>query len=88
MLRHTIERALDAVYAPRPVFFDRADLPQGRPVVLFASPDTIRATVASLGGYKLSDLLYENAQAVVTTYRSPGRLPMVGPLQVVKLIRE
>lgn len=79
---------LDAVYAPRPVFFDRADLPQGRPVVLFASPDTIRATVGSLGGYKLSDLLYENAQAVVTTYRSPGRLPMVGPLQVVKLIRE
>lgn len=79
---------LDAVYAPRPVFFDSADLPQAKPVALFASPDTVRATVASFGGYKLGDLLYENTRAVIETYRTPGTLPMVGPLQVVKLIRE
>src|SRR5208282_2699414 len=52
---------LDAVYAPRPIFFDLADLPQGNPVVLFASPDTVRATIAPFGGGKVGDLLYENA---------------------------
>ena len=40
---------LDAAFAPRPVFFDRADLPQGKRVVLFASPDTVRATRADFG---------------------------------------
>ena len=79
---------LDSVYAPRPVFFDRADLPQGRPVVLFASPGTVRATIASFGGDKVADLLYENAAAITETYRTPGKPPVIGPLQVVKFIRE
>ena len=78
---------LDSVYAPRPVFFDRADLPQGRPVALFASPDTVRAT-ASLGRDKVADLLYENPAAVIVTYRTPGSSPVIGPLQVVKFIKE
>ena len=78
---------LDSVYAPRPVFFNRADLPQGRPVALFASPDTVRAT-ASLGRDKVADLLYENPAAVIVTYRTPGNSPVIGPLQVVKFIKE
>jgi hypothetical protein len=79
---------LDSVYAPRPVFFDRADLPQGRPVALFASPDTVRATIASFGGDKVATLLYENAAAITETYRTPGKPPVIGPLQVVKFITE
>jgi hypothetical protein len=76
---------LDAVYAPRPIFFDLADLPRGKQAVLFASPETIRAIGASYRGYKLGDLIYENAQAVTETYRTPGRPPRIGPLQVVQL---
>jgi hypothetical protein len=79
---------LDSVYAPRPVFFDRADLPPGRPIVLFASPDTVRAAVASLSGNKVAGLLYENTEAVTETYRTPGKLPIIGPLQVVKFTGE
>jgi hypothetical protein len=79
---------LDAVYAPRPVFFDRADLPPGKPVVLFATPDTVRAAAASSDGGRVGDLLYENAAAVTVTYRTPGKSPVIGPLQVVKFIRE
>ena len=79
---------LDAVYAPRPVFFDLADLPPDKPAVLFASPETVRAAGGSLGGYKLGDLIYENAQAAVVAYRTPGRNSIIGPLQVVRLIRD
>jgi hypothetical protein len=76
---------LGAVYAPRPTFFDLADLPREKEVVLFASPETIRAIGASNVGYKSGDLIYENPQAVTVTYRTPGRSPSIGPLQVVKL---
>lgn len=79
---------LDAVYAPRPVFFDRADLPPGKPVALFATPDTVRAVAASFDGGRVGDLLYENAAAVAVIYRTPGKLPMTEPLQVVKFIRD
>jgi hypothetical protein len=76
---------LNSVYAPRPVFFDEADLPPERPIVLFVSP-TLAANI-SIKGYKLDDVLYENSQAVITTYRTPGRRPLIGALQVIKLIK-
>jgi len=79
---------LDAVYAPRPVFFDLADLPPDRPAVLFASPETIRAAHGSVGDYKLGDIIYENAQAVLVSFRTPGQKSIVGPLQVIRLIRD
>jgi hypothetical protein len=79
---------LDAVYAPRPVFFDLRDLPPDKPVVLFASPETVRAAAGSFAGYKVGDLIYDNPQAVLVTYRTPGRNSVIGPLQVVRLIRE
>ena len=79
---------LDAVYAPRPVFFDLADLPPDKPAVLFASPETVRAAGGSFDGCKLGDLIYENAQAAVVTSRTPGRNSIIGPLQVVRLIRD
>jgi hypothetical protein len=75
----------DAVYAPRPVFFNDADLPADRPAVLFAS--TIGAARFSAAGYRLGDVLYENDQAVLTTFRTPGRPPRIGQLRVIKLIK-
>jgi len=76
---------LDAAYAPRPVFFNTADLPRGKRVVLFARAETIRAAAASLGRYKPSELVYENAQAVAVTYRTPGKRPWTDSVQVVTL---
>jgi hypothetical protein len=76
---------LDSVYAPRPVYFDDADLPPNRPVALFTF--AARAAEISVNGYKLGDVLYENDAAVFDAYRTPGRPPLVGPLRVIKLIK-
>jgi hypothetical protein len=76
---------LDSAYAPRPVFFNTADLPHGKPIVLFGSPDTIEAASASLANHKLGSVVYENAQAVTETYRTPGMTAKIGPLRVVRL---
>jgi hypothetical protein len=77
---------LDSVYSPRPVFFDDADLPKGKSAILFASPETIRELRGKSDGYKLGDVIYENAQAITETYRTPGRRPTIGALQVVRII--
>ena len=77
---------LDSVYAPRPVFFNDADLPPGKSVVLFGSPKTIRELRGKSDGYKLGDVIYENAQAITETYRTPGRHLTIGALPVVRII--
>jgi hypothetical protein len=75
---------LDSVYAPRPVFFDEADLPPEKPAVLFAPP---RGSPARLQHHTLGERIYANDQAIVTTYRTPGRRPAIGRLQVTKLTK-
>jgi hypothetical protein len=79
---------LDATYAPRPVFFDVADLPRQKPVVLLTPAGIARSDIPSFDGYTLGDLVYENTNAVIETYRTPGRLPVIGQLQVIQLIRK
>jgi hypothetical protein len=75
-----------SVYMPRSVFFNSADLPRGKPVVWFASPETIEAAGASLAGHKIGSVIYENPRAVTETYRTPGREPTFGALRVVRLV--
>jgi hypothetical protein len=76
---------LDAVYAPRPVFFDPADLPQGKDAILFASPNG--AASRSPQGYKLGKLIYENTQAMTVTYRTPGLRPQIGQVLALQLLK-
>jgi hypothetical protein len=76
---------ISAVYAPRPVFFDPADLPKGKPVVLFAPPQSLPQT--SLGNYTRGRLIYSDSRAVTVTYRTPGHQPIIGPLEVRQLVR-
>jgi hypothetical protein len=76
---------LSAVYAPRPVFFDPADLPKGKPVVLFAPPESLPEV--SLGNYTPGKLIYSDSRAVIETYRTPGPQPIIGPLEVRQLVR-
>jgi len=76
---------LDAAYAPRPVFFDYADLPPGKQAVLFARAETIRAAGTSSSRHKPGDLVYENPQAVAVTYRTPGKHSWIDAIQVATL---
>jgi hypothetical protein len=76
---------LASIYAPRPLYFDTADLPRGHQVALFASPDTIEAARAGLDHYQIGELIYENFRAVTVAYRTPGNRPKIGPLHVVRL---
>jgi hypothetical protein len=76
---------LSAVYAPRPIYFDASDLPDGKEVVLFAPSQAVDDRV-SIGRYRIGDEIYEDPNAVVETFRSPGRRPMLGSLKVVRLI--
>ena len=74
---------ISAVYAPRPIFFDTADLPPGKPVALI----TLQGIVGDLlNSYKIGDEIYEDPQAVIRAYRTPGRAPDVGSLKVVKVV--
>jgi hypothetical protein len=75
---------ISAVYAPRPVFFDVADLPPGKPVALITLQDAVPGDV--VGNYKIGDEIYGNPRAVITAYRTPGRAPHIGSLKVVQLI--
>jgi hypothetical protein len=75
---------ISAVYAPRPIFFDPADVPPGKPVVLITLQDAVPGDV--LSNYKIGDEIYGNPRAVVTAYRTPGRAPLIGSLKVVKLV--
>ena len=78
---------MSASYAPRPVFFDFADLPQGKPIALFTLGETIPNN-SFFNGHKLGEIVYENPQAVIETYRTPGRASITGSLKVVKVINK
>jgi hypothetical protein len=75
---------ISAVYAPRPIFFEAADLPPGKPVALITFQDAVPGEV--LSNYKLGDEIYENPRAITTAYRTPGRAPLIGSIKVVKLV--
>jgi hypothetical protein len=75
---------LDAVYAPRAIVFDAADIPPGRPVFLFAVGDE---EAAPPSGYTAGEAVYSNERATAVVYRTPGRTPVQLRLQVIQLIK-
>lgn len=88
--KHTVILAqgfrLDAVYAPRPIFFDSADLPSGRPVVLLNASEGV--TGFSVPGYKVGDIVYQDPKATVQTFRTPDSQAILGSIKVVDLVPE
>lgn len=76
-----------AVYAPRPVYMDVADLPQDKDVFLL----TIRPVEAirkdSYPGFEPGASVYENPKAFTETYRRPGTRPRIESARVIQLIR-
>jgi hypothetical protein len=77
---------LSSAYAPRPIFFDPADLPPGKQAVLFESPTTLPATRSLLGRHSPGSVVYENARAITRTFRTLERRPIIGSIQVLALI--
>ena len=78
---------ISSVYAPRPIFFDPADVPQAKSVALIIVGPSLPAD-RQFNGYQLGDVLYQNDHAILRTYRTPERTPIVGPLKVVTLSRK
>jgi len=76
---------VSAAYAPRPIFFDAADLPSERQAVLFGPSGSLPAVRSSLGRYRPGTLIYENERAVTRTFRTPGRPPVIGSIRVIGL---
>jgi len=78
---------LSAVYSPRPMFFDAADLPAGKPAALFALQGSAHFG-ASLNGYRIGDQIYENSHAVMRAYRTLGRASVIGQLKIMQLVKD
>jgi hypothetical protein len=77
---------LDAVYAPRAIVFDPADIPPDRPVFLFAVGG-LEHDAEPAPGYQAGKAVYSNEQAAAVVYRTPGRTAIRERLDVVPLVK-
>lgn len=74
-----------AVYAPRPMVFDLADVPPGRPVYVFSVGLPNASDYPA--PYTLGPEVYANPAATQTVFRRPWAAPERGELHVVPLVR-
>lgn len=74
-----------AVYAPRPMVFDLADVPSGRAAYLLSAgaPDASDYPA----GYVLGPEIYANPNARQTVFRRFWASPEIGALHVVRIVR-
>jgi hypothetical protein len=73
---------LNAVYSPRPVFWDEKDLPKGRMVFLF---QVNKDSCKEIGNFYVGKLQYENTHAITETFRNPFRVHNIGKLKIYSL---
>lgn len=71
-----------SVYAPRPIFFDASDVPSGKKVVLLSIG---QARPSSVAPFELGEVIYRNPQAVIASFRTPGRSPIIEYIQLTQL---
>jgi hypothetical protein len=75
-----------AVYAPRAMVFDPADIRPGRQVFLFSSEAP--GAGDRYGSYAPTERVYFNAEARHAVYRRPWVAPLTGELHVTRLVLE
>jgi hypothetical protein len=81
------EIRIDGYYSPRSLVLDPADIPAGRPVYHMQLQGAgVGPPRFPLTAYQAADVIYHNSVARIQTFRSPGRPPLMGDLQVVRLI--
>lgn len=78
---YIVNTRLPSYYAPRPVIFTLQDLRSRNPVYRFAVNEEPSLSDPSLS---CSETVYKNDNAVIETYREPGRVPQLGSLRVEK----
>jgi hypothetical protein len=70
-------------YAPRPVVLTALDLRGRAPVFrLAATSGPVLEKIDAVSSLRCSEPIYQNFQAVVETYRTPGQAPLIGPIVV------
>jgi hypothetical protein len=74
-----VDERIPSFYAPRPVVFTADDLRGRKPVYVFTLNSDSDMPMESLTCTKS---VYKDPEAVVEVYRTPGRLPQRGSLQV------
>lgn len=80
---------INSVYFPRNIYLDSQDIPEQKEVFLFqVSLYAQQSNPEPPQGFQLEKVIYRNDKAVVNTSRTPGSLPQIGNLKVVKLIRK
>jgi len=80
----SINNSINSVYLPRKVYMSSHDVPSGtRLFLLSEEPEKPQI----LDGYQLNDLVYENKQAHIQTYQTPGRADDISSLRIFKLQR-
>ena len=78
---------LDFVYAPRSIFFDPSDVPPDKEVFLLPIGQQGAQPNSPINGYEKGAVIYRNPEAVIAAYRTPGRSPIIGAVQVNQLRR-
>jgi len=77
---------INAAYAPRPVYLHAKDIPAGAaPYVVVTGALEARAT---LPGFRFVECVYENPDALLVAYRTPGVAPVRGRLRAFRTERE
>ncbi|HKB79357.1 MAG TPA: hypothetical protein VKH35_06540 [Thermoanaerobaculia bacterium] len=76
---------IESLYAPRPIYFDPADVPRNAVAYLFTYDSDARP--ARLDGFTVAGMVYEDRNATVAAYRAPGRPPRRGIVRVWRLGR-
>ncbi len=76
---YVINTRLPSYYAPRPVIFTLEDLRGRRPLYRFIVGEGSPSPQPALA---CGETVYKNDNAVVETYRTPGRVPQRGALRV------
>lgn len=70
-------------YAPRPVYLTLLDLHGDRPIYrLTLKPKADSEAIDARRTLNCGEMFYRNDQAVIETYRTPGKNPIVGSLKI------
>jgi hypothetical protein len=79
--------ALDSIYAPRPIYYHVLDLPPRKPIYFLTYQSDLDSGPAPRPPkeFVLAQPIYENRDAIVATFRMPGRPPRHGIVRVWRL---
>ncbi|MDQ6801691.1 MAG: hypothetical protein M3041_12715 [Acidobacteriota bacterium] len=82
--------ALDSIYAPRPIYYHVLDVPPGKEIYLlsyWSNGETVPRAQAP-EGFMIGERIYEDRDAIVATFRTPGQRPRHGIVQAWRLIEK